>query len=686
MSTNKRLTTDRPCDGFRLRPLARVMSLTLGLGLAGPTLAADGLTEISPFGTGTASWAWGISDNGLVVVGDSNTSSGGPFDSPFIWSNGTMTNLNTQTSGVARTAYDVSDDGNVVVGQNASLRAFRWSINTGTMTDLGTLGGVGSSSIARGVSADGSVVVGASGTGTAEHAFRWVGGTTPQMQDLGTLPGGSNSDAWDVSDNGSVVVGYGDNGTYIHAFRWVDGPQPQMQSLGTLPGGTDSHAYGVSANGDVVVGKSTVGSDLLWHAFRWSNGTMTQLDSGLGMGSIAWGVSDDGLVVVGRSESNAGGDRAFRWTSAGMQSVEAWLQAAGVNIGNDVTDAAYDTNSDGSVVVGRLDNEKAFIARVIPTGGGGGGGGGSGLITLDDVQKSLAATASGGTMALASASLLIHGAHGRPLARRVEAGRNTFWLAGDWGRDDHGARNGDLGLAEVGLGRNFGPAQVNVSLGQTWAKQNQALGSSAKTDGQYLHAEALLPVSGKLWASLGAYHHWGDAKLRRGYLNAGVQDFSTGAPDVNTWGLRARLEWDGQWQAAGTSLSPYADLSYSVAKLDAYTETGGGFPATFAARKDKATELRLGLNAAKPLAGGATLLGTLEAAHRFEKHGARTSGQLVGLFGFDLPGQKNDQTWLRVGAGVEGKLAGGTASLMLNATSKGSVPSAWLAANWQRAF
>lgn len=49
-------------------------------------------------------------------------------------------------------------------------------------------------------------------------------------------------------------------------------------------------------------------------------------------------------------------------------------------------------------------------------------------------------------------------------------GKNAFWLAGDWGRDDHGARDGDLGLAEVGLGRNFGPVQVNVSLGQTWGQ------------------------------------------------------------------------------------------------------------------------------------------------------------------------------------------------------------------------
>jgi hypothetical protein len=35
---------------------------------------------------------------------------------------------------------------------------------------------------------------------------------------------------------------------------------------------------------------------------------------------------------------------------------------------------------------------------------------------------------------------------------------------------------------------------------------------------------------------------------------------------------------------------------------------------------------------------------------------------------------------------VEGTIAGGAGSLMLNATTKGEVPSVWLAANWQKSF
>jgi outer membrane autotransporter protein len=227
---------------------------------------------------------------------------------------------------------------------------------------------------------------------------------------------------------------------------------------------------------------------------------------------------------------------------------------------------------------------------------------------------------------------------------------------------------------------------VNVSLGQTWATQNFELSGRAQTDGNYLLAEALVPISGNLWATVGGYYHWGEADLRRGYLNASVPDASTGSPDVNTWGLRARLDWDQAWKAASAEFSPYVDLSYTEAKLDAYTETGGGFPAQFDERKDKATELRIGVNAAKPMANGLRLLGTLEATHRFQKSGARTSGQVIGLFAFDLDGVENKRDWLRAGVGVEGKLAEGTASLYLNVTTKGEAPNAWLAAGWQKAF
>jgi probable HAF family extracellular repeat protein len=65
------------------------------------------------------------------------------------------------------------------------IRAFRWTAARG-MQNLGTLGG--DRSEARGVSADGSVVVGwAYNAAGHDRAFRWT--AAGGMQDLGTLGG-----------------------------------------------------------------------------------------------------------------------------------------------------------------------------------------------------------------------------------------------------------------------------------------------------------------------------------------------------------------------------------------------------------------------------------------------------------------------------------------------------------------
>ena len=655
------------------KPSLMALALAAALGTAH---AQSGITDLGNMG-GRYSYAYGVSNNGSVVVGTYDDLNNIP--QAFRWTSSGVTQPVLPAGASRSILRGVSSNGSVSVGSytdsSSKEHAFSWT-SSGVAEFIELSGG---SSGANAVSADGTATVGWSASASTRHAVRWTGNTVTDLHPANTA---GFSSSYAVSSNGAVVVGQVVDTVSNYAFRWENNV---LTDLGTL--GEDSAALGVSADGAVVVGYSRL-PNYLYRAFRWENGTMANLGTLGGNYSKALAISGNGLVIVGESYADSiGTRRAFRWTQAtNMQSVDDWLRASGVSVPTDITYSATATNSDGSVVVGYLDTLQAFIARVVPPGGGTGGTGGSGLITLSDLQTSLGASATGGGMTLAAPGLVINGAHGRPLSRRVATGQSTAWLAGDWGRDDHGARDGDLGLAEVGVGRNFGPVQLNVSLGQTWAKQNLALNGRAKTDGTYLLAEALIPVTNQLWATLGGYAHRGDTELRRAYLNAGLPDRSTGSPDVNTWGLRARLDLDNAVTLAGTGLSPYADLSYSEAKLDAYRETGGAFPVRFDARKDKATELRLGINAVKPLGARVNLLGTLEAAHRFEKTGARTSGEVIGLFGFALDGQKNERDWLRAGVGVEGQLGGGKGSLTINATTKGEAPSYWLAANWQMAF
>jgi probable HAF family extracellular repeat protein len=615
--------------------------------------------------------AYAVSPDGSTLVGSTNNSSGGLYAIRWSAASG-LTDLGLLPGGVASDARALSSDGQVVVGLadsgSMNWHAFRWT-PTGGMVDLGTLGGA--QSYAWGTSADGAVVVGSSDTATTpEHAFRWT--SAGGMVDLNTL-GGDVSYATGVSADGNVVVGAAQlaSGEY-RPFRWTSGG---MVALGTL-GGADAYAMSVSADGNTIAGYSYINATD-WHAFHWTSGGMTDLGTLGGTNSQAVAISGNGLVVVG--DSYVAGDaetRAFRWTAGGgMQSVEDWLRASGVSVAADLTSDAAGVNHDGSVVVGTLSNMHAFVARA-----------GSGLVELEELGSTITLAASGGSMALAVAGTQINGAHSRPLMRRATPGGKVFWTAGDWGKDNHGGRNGNFGLAEAGLGQHFGPFQANVALGTTWARQKQDLGGQTTATGSYLLAEALLPLAGPLWGVLGGYWSTGEAEVRRAYTNAGLADASQGKPGVESTGLRARLELDRGWQFGAAELSPFVDLSYVESKLDAYIEVGGGFPVTWNAREEKATEWRFGVNASLPLASGARLLGGLDAVHRKEKAGARSSGEVAGLFPFAIEGQALKRDWGHAMAGVEGRLADGVASLTINLTTQGEAPDGWLAANWQKAF
>ena len=196
-----------------------------------------------------------------------------------------------------------------------------------TITDLGNLGG---SSYATGINASGQVVGYSSTPYETEHAFLYSSGT---MQDLGTL-GGSNSQAYGINASGQVVGGSGiagnsycydaflsmrdlglggsfsqanginDSGQVVgtftnewdeqHAFLYNNGT---MQDLGTI-GGASSSAYGINASGQVVGASTWTSLSDYGHAFLYSNGKMQDLGTLGGIyGSSAYGINASGQVV-----------------------------------------------------------------------------------------------------------------------------------------------------------------------------------------------------------------------------------------------------------------------------------------------------------------------------------------------------------------------------------------------------
>lgn len=224
---------------------------------------------------GYKSSAASISADSSVVVGRTSCSysyCGSGFPSATIW---TSDDPYPYVLGADSSAYGVSADGSVVVGEGnleggtGGLilgEAFRWTIGAG-MVGLGDLSGGTGNSAAYEVSADGSVVVGqgnravlARDLPTTGEAFRWT--IEDGMVGLGDLPGGdSSSVAHGVSADGSIVVGQGDGVNGKEAFVWTQ--EAGMQRLFDvlvaggatgLDGWTLTGAYSISADGNWVVG------------------------------------------------------------------------------------------------------------------------------------------------------------------------------------------------------------------------------------------------------------------------------------------------------------------------------------------------------------------------------------------------------------------------------------------------
>jgi probable HAF family extracellular repeat protein len=256
----------------------------------------------------------------------------------------TLTWLGSLGGGTSE-ARGVSDDGSVVVGVskngNGSTRAFRWTAANGIQS-LSTLGG--DASEATGISSDGSKIVGWSYVDNSKYkAFNWTVATG--IADLGA---GDFSRATAISSDGSTIVGYRYVGTEQKGFRF----KTAYEDLGSL-GVNTTAANGVSSNGSVVVGYSyKIPGDP--YAFRWIFGTgIQQIGT---FYSFAQGVSGDGSVVTGSETGSAGLHRAFKWTQSGGF---VFNIAGNFSQGNAVS-------GDGSIIVG--DNSGGAF-RLSTTGG-----------------------------------------------------------------------------------------------------------------------------------------------------------------------------------------------------------------------------------------------------------------------------------------------------------------------------
>lgn len=259
----------------------------------------------------------------------------------------------------------VAADGRTVVGCDlfGGSVAFRWTPTGGRQT-LGTLpGGTSVESVAYGVSADGSVIVGFAGRpgGGGYMAFRWTESTG--MEGLGDVPGFTYSGAAEgISANGQFISGISVSyPSGSHSFRWdvVNGLVP----VGDLPGGdVYSRALGVSDDGTVVTGVSS-SSAVGYEAYRWTPATGI-----VGLGTLPGASSSRGTHVSGDGSTILGSTSqgAFIWTQAdGMRKLADVLAAGGaVNMSGWNLDEILDVSHDGTRILGR-GNKGLFLADLL---------------------------------------------------------------------------------------------------------------------------------------------------------------------------------------------------------------------------------------------------------------------------------------------------------------------------------
>jgi hypothetical protein len=146
-------------------------------------------------------WATAVNADGSVVVGWLGR--GADFRAfGYLTSSGTLISLLPADGDDWSRAEAVNDAGTLIAGITGSLlshetRACVWNISGGPPVML--LDSPSYGSYARGVSADGSVVIGASHA----QAARWADG---RLEIIAPDPAGSSAD--DISDNGTLILGH----------------------------------------------------------------------------------------------------------------------------------------------------------------------------------------------------------------------------------------------------------------------------------------------------------------------------------------------------------------------------------------------------------------------------------------------------------------------------------------------
>jgi hypothetical protein len=668
-------------------------------------LTVSNVTRYSPLG---------LSESGLKIFGTTYNAVNGTYKA-IIWNPSAATYLdilnslgtiNSVSFGSHNNSWTVNADATRAYGtytQGGVSKVFRWDQTDGVTANLiGSLYS-GNNIYVRSMSSDGNKIIGDYYPSNTAQTYYWSQATG--AIDIGNSLGwGANiytywqcmssnggyvfvnkysgsgilqTYRWKASDYSSVELvkpvgvnelmvrfssASGDKvfGTYYlsggyRLFKWTEagGTTPDLAS--SLPVG-NTGLSGVSSDLRYLYGYFVSGSS--YHSFRYDDTTSTTLDLQQGLISGSYfpsAMSPDGKYIVGQKDNSIG----WRWSEAdGYQTISSWLLANGADptiIGNWTFYSAGGISNDGKTVVGKgtlSGNSRIYIASAA-----------SGVadyeIWLSSINGQNRIYATGSTLA----GLPLEGAHHRPMLSFDRMGKESqAWATGDFGSSSR-TRDVHVTSGEAGINWNVGKTMLfGVAGGHAVQNADLDLGGSSATKGDFFIAELDYRPEGTQWiiSLLGMVGSW-ESKTNRGYDNGGSTDFSNGVADTITRSARLRVDAPAVATFGGFGFAPFASYTVTQTVVGAYTETGGGFPASFNEQEHNATEARLGVTASKDLSEKTKLLLSVEGIHRFDGVGPSLTGQdVTGGVSFDLPGTAPRPDCVRFGFDVDHKLSADT--------------------------
>jgi probable HAF family extracellular repeat protein len=320
------------------------------------------LSELAPLPGGTQASVAGI-DNLGQIVGNSDYGLGGAVHAT-LWANGVATDLGT-LGGVGSSATAISNSGQVLGwaytagpnGGDGDIHQVSWDAMSPRTppTDLGPEG-FGFVNV-KALNSAGQMV-GTQSTDTAQNVVLISQGISTV---LGTL-GGPSATALGINDHGDVVgASQRAAGGQMQATLWRGQTAIDLGATGA----NGSRAMAINDAGQII--GSVV--DELWHmsAVTWVNGQLTLQGDLAGTGfARANGINNAGLIV-GMSQTKDFVSRAVMWDGTQAVDLNGLLDDAARAAGWDLVDAVG-VNDGGTIVGLGLQNNvpMSFVLTPVP--------------------------------------------------------------------------------------------------------------------------------------------------------------------------------------------------------------------------------------------------------------------------------------------------------------------------------